>query len=112
MPFPTYPVAIMCKGEGEGVNGEGVNGNGEGNGEGNGGEGKGVNGNGVSGDPPIGILKNPRLVSGVCRELRDVVRGHCERGELVLTVGGDHSLVSSSLLVFVCFVYCVYVGGV
>jgi len=45
-------------------------------------------------DPPIGILKNPRLVSGVCKELRDVVKSHCEKGQLVLTIGGDHSLVS------------------
>ena len=47
-------------------------------------------------DPPIGVLKNPRLVSRVCQAIADVVGGHVGKGELPVTIGGDHSLVSLS----------------
>lgn len=44
-------------------------------------------------DPPIGILKNPRLVSCVTQSVAQVVAGHVAKGELPVTLGGDHSLV-------------------
>jgi arginase len=44
-------------------------------------------------DPPIGILKNPRLVSRVTQSVAKVVGDHIARGELPVTLGGDHSLV-------------------
>ncbi|KAH8927191.1 arginase [Atractiella rhizophila] len=43
-------------------------------------------------DPPIGKLKNPRTVSKVCEEVAATVGEHAKKGELVLTLGGDHSL--------------------
>ena len=48
----------------------------------------------VTDDPPIGKLKNPRRVSKVCKAVAEVVSGHAKRGQLPLTLGGDHSLVS------------------
>ena len=45
-------------------------------------------------DPPIGILKNPRLVSRVNEAVAKVVGEHGSKGELPVTLGGDHSLVS------------------
>ncbi|KAH7867740.1 Ureohydrolase [Lentinula edodes] len=48
-------------------------------------------------DPPIGILKNPRLVSRVCEEVAKVVSGHAKKGELPLTLGGDHSLAMGTI---------------
>ena len=45
-------------------------------------------------DPPIGILKNPRLVSKVTKAVAEVVGGHAKQGQLPVTIGGDHSLVS------------------
>ena len=44
-------------------------------------------------DPPIGKLKNPRLVSRVCESVAKVVGEHVKAGELPVTLGGDHSLV-------------------
>lgn len=44
-------------------------------------------------DPPIGILKNPRLVSRVAQSVANVVGGHAKNGQLPVTLGGDHSLV-------------------
>lgn len=44
-------------------------------------------------DPPIGILKNPRLVSRVTEAVAKVVGSHVKNGELPITLGGDHSLV-------------------
>ena len=44
-------------------------------------------------DPPIGILKNPRLVSRVTESVAQVVGAHAAKGELPVTLGGDHSLV-------------------
>lgn len=44
-------------------------------------------------DPPIGILKNPRLVSRVTKSVARVVGDHIAKRELPVTLGGDHSLV-------------------
>lgn len=44
-------------------------------------------------DPPIGKLKNPRLVSRVTQSVADVVSNHAKKRELPVTLGGDHSLV-------------------
>ncbi len=44
-------------------------------------------------DPPIGKLKNPRFVSRVCKSVAEVVGDHAKKGQLPLTLGGDHSLV-------------------
>lgn len=44
-------------------------------------------------DPPIGILKNPRLVSRVTESVSKVVGDHIVKRELPVTLGGDHSLV-------------------
>ncbi|KAH7911425.1 Ureohydrolase [Hygrophoropsis aurantiaca] len=48
-------------------------------------------------DPPIGILKNPRLVSRVCESVAQVVGAHAKNGQLPLTLGGDHSLAMATL---------------
>lgn len=44
-------------------------------------------------DPPIGILKNPRLVSRVTKSVAQVVAEHAAKGHVPVTLGGDHSLV-------------------
>ncbi|KAG6898270.1 hypothetical protein C0992_000715 [Termitomyces sp. T32_za158] len=44
-------------------------------------------------DPPVGILKNPRLVSRVAEAVAKAVGEHARNGELTVTLGGDHSLV-------------------
>ena len=43
-------------------------------------------------DPDIGKLKRPRYVGRVTRSVKAAVEERCRRGELVLTLGGDHSL--------------------
>ncbi|KAH7107606.1 Ureohydrolase [Auriculariales sp. MPI-PUGE-AT-0066] len=48
-------------------------------------------------DPPIGNLKNPRLVSRVCQSVADVVTRHCENGQLPVVLGGDHSLAMGTI---------------
>ncbi|KAG2019991.1 arginase [Coprinopsis cinerea AmutBmut pab1-1] len=48
-------------------------------------------------DPPIGILKNPRLVSRVTKSVADVVGSHVKNGELPVTLGGDHSLAMGTI---------------
>ena len=53
-------------------------------------------------DPPIGILKNPRLVSRVSESVAKVVGEHGSRGELPVTLGGDHSLVSYQHISYAC----------
>ena len=50
-------------------------------------------------DPPIGKLKNPRLVSRVTEAVSAVVGKHIKDGELPVTLGGDHSLVRGRLTV-------------
>jgi arginase len=44
-------------------------------------------------DPPIGKLRNPRLVSSVTEAVAHVVGSHAKKGWLPVTLGGDHSLV-------------------
>lgn len=44
-------------------------------------------------DPPIVILKNPRLVSRVSQYVAKAVTSHVSKGHLPITLGGDHSLV-------------------
>lgn len=48
-------------------------------------------------DPPIGILKNPRFVSQVCQAVANSVGGHAAKGELPVTLGGDHSLAMGTI---------------
>ncbi|KAH9950207.1 Ureohydrolase [Amylocystis lapponica] len=48
-------------------------------------------------DPPIGKLKNPRFVSRVCKAVAEVVGGHAQKGQLPLTLGGDHSLAMGTI---------------
>jgi len=48
-------------------------------------------------DPPIGKLKNPRFVSRVCKSVAQVVGEHAKKGELPLTLGGDHSLAMGTI---------------
>ncbi|KAI9594415.1 arginase [Syncephalis fuscata] len=48
-------------------------------------------------DPDIGLIKAPRFVAAVNQTLADQVRQHCERGELALTLGGDHSLAIGTI---------------
>ncbi|PBK78763.1 arginase [Armillaria solidipes] len=48
-------------------------------------------------DPPIGKLRNPRFVSRVNESVAKVVGGHAARGELPLTLGGDHSLAMGTI---------------
>lgn len=43
-------------------------------------------------DPDIGKLKRPRYVGNVTQSLSKAVEERCRKGELVLTLGGDHSL--------------------
>jgi arginase len=43
-------------------------------------------------DPDIGKLKRPRYVGSVTRAVKEAVEERCRNGELVLTLGGDHSL--------------------
>jgi arginase len=47
----------------------------------------------VQSDPPLGIVKRPRLVSSVTQAVAETVSAHARAGQLPLTIGGDHSLV-------------------
>ncbi|CAG8480348.1 371_t:CDS:2 [Cetraspora pellucida] len=55
-------------------------------------------------DPNIGRLKKPRYVSRVTKAVADAVESNLRRGQLALTLGGDHSLalgtVSGTLSVY------------
>lgn len=51
----------------------------------------------VADDPPIGILKNPRLVSRVTKSVARVVGDHIAKRELPVTLGGDHSLALGTI---------------
>ncbi|KAF7311335.1 Arginase [Mycena kentingensis (nom. inval.)] len=51
----------------------------------------------ASADPPIGNLKNPRLVSRVTEAVATAVGGHAKKGELPVTLGGDHSLAMGTI---------------
>lgn len=57
-------------------------------------------------DPDIGKMKKPRLVSAVCERVGKEVGDIAKKGWLPLTLGGDHSLVSSA-----CFVRSVSAEG-
>lgn len=46
----------------------------------------------VDQDPPAGIVKRPRLVSQVTKEVAQAVGAHIKAGRLPVTLGGDHSL--------------------
>jgi len=48
-------------------------------------------------DPPIGKLKNPRLVSKVTEAVAKTVAEHAKKGCLSLTLGGDHSLAMGTI---------------
>ncbi|PLW06143.1 hypothetical protein PCANC_25177 [Puccinia coronata f. sp. avenae] len=48
-------------------------------------------------DPDIGILKNPRLVSETNKTLMETINSHTEKGEFIVTIGGDHSLAIGTL---------------
>ncbi|TDL24939.1 arginase [Rickenella mellea] len=48
-------------------------------------------------DPPIGILKNPRLVSKVSKAVSEVVKQHASNGKIPVTIGGDHSLAMGTI---------------
>ncbi|ETW86170.1 hypothetical protein HETIRDRAFT_380456 [Heterobasidion irregulare TC 32-1] len=48
-------------------------------------------------DPPIGKLKNPRLVSKVTEAVAKAVGEHAKQGQLPLTLGGDHSLAMGTI---------------
>ncbi|ORY65652.1 hypothetical protein BCR35DRAFT_308594 [Leucosporidium creatinivorum] len=48
-------------------------------------------------DPDIGKLKKPRLVSKVTKELAERVYAHSSKGQLTVTLGGDHSLAMGTV---------------
>jgi len=48
-------------------------------------------------DPPIGIVKNPKVVSAVCERVATAVASHAKAGELPVTLGGDHSLAMGTI---------------
>ncbi|KAJ2927744.1 hypothetical protein H1R20_g9347, partial [Candolleomyces eurysporus] len=51
----------------------------------------------LTSDPPIGKLKNPRLVSQVTEAVAKAVGAHVQNGELPVTIGGDHSLAMGTI---------------
>jgi arginase len=51
----------------------------------------------IESDPPIGLLKNPRLVSRCTENLSNVISDHVKNGRLPLTLGGDHSLAMGTI---------------
>jgi arginase len=48
-------------------------------------------------DPNFGLIKQPRYVAAVNQALAEEVRSHCAKGELALTIGGDHSLAIGTI---------------
>uniref|UniRef100_A0A2R2JFW7 Arginase n=2 Tax=Glaciozyma antarctica TaxID=105987 RepID=ARGI_GLAA1 len=48
-------------------------------------------------DPDIGRLKQPRLVSRVTKDVADRVYAHASKGQLTVTLGGDHSLAMGTV---------------
>lgn len=48
-------------------------------------------------DEPIGKLLKPRYVSTVNRDVAEHVYAHASRGDLALTLGGDHSLALATV---------------
>jgi len=51
----------------------------------------------VEDDPPIDIVKRPRLVSNVTKAVAETVGAHVRAGQLPLTIGGDHSLALGTI---------------
>ncbi|CAI2181211.1 4043_t:CDS:2, partial [Funneliformis geosporum] len=49
-------------------------------------------------DPNIGKLKKPRYVSRVTEAVSKAVESHLKRGQLALTLGGDHSLALGTVV--------------
>ncbi|KAJ1939428.1 Arginase, catabolizes arginine to ornithine and urea [Linderina macrospora] len=49
-------------------------------------------------DPPIGKMKNPRYVSLAARRVAEQVRAQCEKGNMAVTLGGDHSIAMGTLV--------------
>ncbi|KAI5114975.1 hypothetical protein M0805_007833, partial [Coniferiporia weirii] len=52
----------------------------------------------VEADLPIGMLKNPRLVSHTSRAVVDAVGAHTHNGKLSITIRGNHSLAMGMIL--------------
>jgi len=48
-------------------------------------------------DPPAGVVKRPRLVSRVTKEVAQVIAYHIKAGRLPVTLGGDHSLAMGTV---------------
>jgi arginase len=48
-------------------------------------------------DPEIRKLKQPRYVAGVTEAVSKAVKSHIEKGQLALTLGGDHSLAMGTV---------------
>lgn len=48
-------------------------------------------------DPDIGMLKKPRLVSKVTEMVAQRVYEHASKGQLTVTLGGDHSLAMGTV---------------
>ncbi|KAG8884230.1 Arginase, catabolizes arginine to ornithine and urea [Tulasnella sp. 331] len=51
----------------------------------------------VEKDPPVGIVKRPRLVSKVNKKVAAEVEAHTRAGKLPVTLGGDHSLAMGTV---------------
>ncbi|KAJ8489021.1 hypothetical protein ONZ45_g13734 [Pleurotus djamor] len=51
----------------------------------------------ATGDPNIGRMRQPRLVSLACERTFKVVSKHAKDGKLVLNIGGDHSLAMATI---------------
>ncbi|KDQ61120.1 hypothetical protein JAAARDRAFT_152191 [Jaapia argillacea MUCL 33604] len=51
----------------------------------------------ANGDPPIGKLRNPRIVSRVSKAVAEAVGYHAKMGKLPVTLGGDHSLAMGTI---------------
>ncbi|KAL4399762.1 Arginase, catabolizes arginine to ornithine and urea [Malassezia pachydermatis] len=52
----------------------------------------------LNGDEAIGKMRNPRSVSKASEVLADAVEKHAKAGHLPLTVGGDHSLGTGTMI--------------
>ncbi|KAG8996297.1 Arginase, catabolizes arginine to ornithine and urea [Tulasnella sp. JGI-2019a] len=51
----------------------------------------------VEKDPPVGIVKRPRLVSKVNKQVATEIGAHAKAGRLPVTLGGDHSLAMGTV---------------
>lgn len=48
-------------------------------------------------DASLARLKNPLFVARVCENVAAAVQAHAERGQLPVTLGGDHSLAMGTI---------------